>query len=468
MARNLIVVVADTLRHPEFLPGFADGGLMPFLSGMLSKACVLDRVIASSCWTPPSHVSLLSGLGPWQTHFHLVKSVHQVPEAPFIGDLWRKDGGSTIAFSANFLVSPALGTARGYDQYNPGLPTRVAGVALQGLQAVGFEQLLYKSMARALRPGSGGTANFEARAVQIGGLGVHKALLPFYAGDRLEHALSRHLRLGTGSAPVHLFVNLMEAHEPYFPHHFPDGGTPELGYLPTVNYARHTGYLSRTKGAPGLLKAYTQAVRDLDKRWQGIFTLLHRHGLLNDAAVLFVSDHGQALGEHGFYGHGFFLHDELVRIPAYYWEFQGGKPVELPKVTADWVDHRHLFDLLSASVTQPGMVSPQTVLAESLERRGPAVSYWEGPTPRPPGGFLRPAPRSEFNRVVRVMKGSESVQVSEVGQSGTLLFDPGAEGSALSEYAAGLLGRGRVPDSGSQPAEVSPEVDGRLRSWGYD
>lgn len=470
MPRNLVVVVADTLRHFGTLPAGAEGA-MPYLSAMVRSATVLDRAVASSSWTPPSHVSLLSGIDPWDAHFHLVRSVAEVPSATSLADLWRRSGGESAAFSANFLVAPGLGTAPGYDAYNPGLSTRLAGFWLQALQLAGFEQLLFQRMNGALRPRATTASQSVARVVQTGGLAMHRAILPLYAGDRLQAALDRYLRGTNARTPLHLFVNLMEAHEPYFPPRFPSGPRPQPGYLPTVSFARHSEYLARSASGPRVLDAYVDALRRLDRRWAGVVGVLQRHGVLDDADVLFVSDHGQALGEHGFFGHGFYLHDELVRIPAYLWEFRGGVPVRAPPVDLDWVDHRHLYDLLASRIRGGGDSDVATTLSESLGRRGPALSYWEGPTPRPPGGFLRAAPRSAFNRTVRVLSGSGGAILNESaatgGPEGVDGFAPNAP--ALEEVAHRVLAAGRgAPGPGALPAEVVPEIDGRLRSWGYD
>jgi arylsulfatase A-like enzyme len=459
MARNLIVIVADTLRHPELVPWGYDGQRMPFLASLLPRAFVPPHVLASSNWTPPSHVSLLSGTNPWETQYHLVSSVHVVPPVPFLADRWREEGGESAAFSANFLVAPALGTVRGYDTYNPGLPTVTAGFALQGLQAVGFEQLLYSRMSAALRDGQSSATQRRAGRVQAVGVTAHRLLFPFYSGARLEHSLRRYLRQRRRHLPLHLLINLMEAHEPYLPSGLPRFSPLDPGYLPTVNYARHTGYLGHDPHAAERLRSvYFASLGVLDHRLASIFQVLQASDLLRDALVLVVSDHGQCLGEHGFTGHAFYLYDELVRIPAYLWQFQDGRPVSMGTPPNDWVDHRHLYDLLISYAGDETPWDAARTLADSRAARGPAVSFWEGPVPRVPGGLVRRLPDVPNHRAVRFEGGGESVEVWDDGR-----FPP----TELGELAARLVRAPMGAGSGDTSAQHEA-VSRRLRSWGYE
>ena len=60
---------------------------------------------------------------------------------------------------------------------------------------------------------------------------------------------------------------------------------------------------------------YDAAIRDLDRASAALATELDRRGVLDDTIVVVVSDHGEAIGEHGIYGHNFSLYDELIHVP---------------------------------------------------------------------------------------------------------------------------------------------------------
>lgn len=468
MPRNLVVIVADTLRHPRFFEGAAPD-VMPFIHRWSALGTEVPRLIASSSWTCPSHVSLLAGVDPWQTHFYLAQSRSALPASTSIAERWRAAGGESVAFSENFLVAPELGTAPGYDAYNPGLWARLAGNAQRGVTLFGYEQLLHRAMERSIQADDSDARG--GRGLRGAGTAVYRLINSMRSGAALNRAAARYLRRRASSRPLHLFVNFSEPHEPYL---LPSAGlgASSLGHLPSVNLARHTDYLARTPAGGAFRRAYLDSVRELDRQVEVLIESLGKHGLLRDALVVFVSDHGQALGENGFFGHGHYLHDELIEIPGFAWSYKDGRPVQLPPLANDWVDLRHIHDLLVADAGGSDRPLGAT-LEESLATRGAAASYWEGPLPRAPAGFLFASERSEVYRQVRLVQGDATVTVQDSG--GAVPFEtlptPGhPSGPApLVDVASRFLRIGRGEEGGAAaPSTLGREVDDRLRSWGYD
>ena len=469
MSKNLVVIVLDTLRHPRWFPAFEDGSALPFYRRLEGEGVSFANAIASSCWTPPSHVSLLSGSDPWLTHFHVASKTSKVPDSPFLGDLWHRRGGSSIGFSANWLVGPDVGTARGYDRFNPGLPTWLSGLVLQGIQVVGFEQYLYSRIQRmAARTGGNGGGGIDG-LLQFGGTALHRAIRPAYSGRQVVRAVHRSLQGWDRRTPLHLFVNLMEMHEPYDP----PAGRPSRGidleYLPSVNLARHTQVLAHWGPSLRMMEPYAAAARRLDAALEALIGTLRTGGVLEDATLLVISDHGQALGEHhGAFGHAFFLYDELVHVPAVYLEFRGGRP-SLPAARVDeWIDLRHFFDLMVARGIEERDQPVRTILDESLARRGPAAAFWEGPPPHPPRGFLLSAPESSYQRSVRTFGPDGSCSLDDHGSPLDLGVEAPAAPDYLVAYAEKAVGRSRATAADSAPGRRDSQVDRRLRSWGYD
>jgi arylsulfatase A-like enzyme len=469
MPKNLIVIVLDTLRHPQWFPGLADGSAMPFLRKLGTEGVEFSNAIASSCWTPPSHVSLLSGTEPWLTHFHVASGTSEIPSNPFLGEIWAKRGGETAAFSANWLVAPEVGTARGYEHFNPGLPTWLSSLVLQGIQVAGFEQLLYGRVLRLAASGKRTGSGSLDRFLQFTGTAAHQAVRPIYSGAQVVRAVRRFLKQRDRQRPLHLLVNLMEMHEPYVtPPHRSTGGL-DLEYLPTVNLARHTQALAHWGNSLQMMEPYAAAGQRLDQALEQLIGVLRSEGVLDDASLLVASDHGQALGETlGSFGHAFFLFDELVRVPAHYFEFRGGQARLEPTRTSEWVDLRHLFDVLATRGIEGQETPIPQILGESLERRGPAASFWEGPAPHPPRGFLLSPPRSSYHRSIRVFGPDGSCSLDDSGRALDLgtKADPPVE--RLLQYAEKAVGRSRSTAGSGAPGRRDTEVDRRLRSWGYD
>lgn len=472
MPRNLIVIVGDTLRHPRYIPTFDGQPAMPFLDEVARQGASLGRLVASSSWTCPSHASLLTGVDTWETHFYLSATHHSMPKVTSLAEKWRARGGVSVAFSGNFLVAPEIGTAPGYDAYNPGLLAKTAGAAQQGLTTIGYERLLHRVERRLRshpRPGLGARAS--ASAVEFLGTGLYQAINQMRRGTAINAAMRRALRGLRDGRPVHLFVNFAEPHEPYLLRQAGESRI-NVGHLPSINLARHIDYLAPAGQGEQFRRAYVASVRELDRQLRTAFTTFERAGLLRDAVVLFVADHGQSLGEHDFYGHGHYLYDELLEVPGFLLEYRDGQRVPLTSPDTDWIDLRHVHDLLASVAPDGDALDPGPILAESLARRGPAASYWEGPLPRSPRGFLYQPARSEIYRLLRVRRGDRAAMVTDGGKDPAPRALPEENGSPADPELAALgttyLGRARAEPSAEGASTLAHDVDERLKSWGYD
>jgi Sulfatase len=469
MPKNLVVIVLDTLRHPHWFPGLDDGSAMPYLRKLATEGVTFSNAIASSCWTPPSHVSLLSGTDPWLTHFHVASGTSEIPSNPFLGEIWTKRGGTTAAFSANWLVAPEVGTARGYEFFNPGLPTWLSSLVLQGIQVAGFEQLLNSRIERLAASGKLTGSGSLDRFLQFTGTAAHQAVRPVYSGTQVVRSVRRFLRHRDRQKPLHLLVNLMEMHEPYVTPPNRSTGGLDLEYLPTVNLARHTQVLAHWGTSLQMMEPYAAAGQRLDRALEQLMEVLRSERVLDDASLLVVSDHGQALGEnHGSFGHAFFLFDELVRVPAHYFEFREGRARLEPSRVPEWIDLRHLFDVLNARGIEENETPIRELLSASLERRGPAAAFWEGPAPHPPRGFLLSPPRSSYHRSIRVFGPEGSCSLDDSGKPLDLAGDGPSPPERLIQYAEAAVGRSRATVGAEGAVRRDTEVDRRLRSWGYD
>ncbi|MGC8676528.1 MAG: sulfatase-like hydrolase/transferase, partial [Candidatus Micrarchaeia archaeon] len=134
---------------------------------------------------------------------------------------------------------------------------------------------------------------------------LKKAKAKFIDGWPIEKG-GRNIIKKTESArfrkPFFLFVNLMEAHDPYVGDKSRDfdWSTPFMERRPDDKLVR----LWRSLYDKAAVRAYAYAAR--------ISKSIAEKG---DAIILFTSDHGQMLGEHDFFGHGTVLYDEVVRVP---------------------------------------------------------------------------------------------------------------------------------------------------------
>ncbi len=96
---------------------------------------------------------------------------------------------------------------------------------------------------------------------------------------------------------------------------------------------------------------YMANVGMIDKQVGSIMDALEQRGLLEDAVVIFTSDHGDALGDHG-HSQKWTFYDIVARVPAIIWSpsrFSGGRQVD---DLYSWIDLAPtIFDL--AGLAQP-------------------------------------------------------------------------------------------------------------------
>jgi arylsulfatase A-like enzyme len=102
-------------------------------------------------------------------------------------------------------------------------------------------------------------------------------------------------------------LNYMDAHSPYIPQGrdaaraFSDAQPadrlyPELEMWPLL---------------------YDRCLASLDRHVGELLEGLEGRGLLDNTAVIITSDHGEGLGNHGYWNHAWSLYEELIHVPLY-------------------------------------------------------------------------------------------------------------------------------------------------------
>lgn len=100
--------------------------------------------------------------------------------------------------------------------------------------------------------------------------------------------------VGEGRQPFFLFLHLYDLHTPYQSH-------PEV------------------QSAPGT-SGYDQELAYVNSTLQEFFSFLRTKGIFDRALIVFVSDHGESLGEHGESTHGYFIYQSTLHVPViFHW-----------------------------------------------------------------------------------------------------------------------------------------------------
>jgi arylsulfatase len=153
-----------------------------------------------------------------------------------------------------------------------------------------------------------------------------------YVGDQAAAWLSQN-----GSEPFAAWVSFPGPHDPYDPPEDmaemyadapipePIGSPEELANKPPAQRSRGAGSLSNSMFRLDLSKATTEHymkwrqhyyanISLIDEGIGKILTALEEAGTLDDTLIIFTSDHGDALGDHGMPFKGFF-YDCMSRVP---------------------------------------------------------------------------------------------------------------------------------------------------------
>lgn len=119
------------------------------------------------------------------------------------------------------------------------------------------------------------------------------------------------------------------------------------------------------------LRAYYAAnVSMIDKQVGDIMDTLDAQGYLDNAVVIFTSDHGDCLGDHG-HIQKWTMYDIITRVPAIFWASEGFQAGARPDQQCQWMDIGHTVLELA------GITPPDTMQTISLV---PALQgdEWEG------------------------------------------------------------------------------------------
>jgi arylsulfatase A-like enzyme len=145
------------------------------------------------------------------------------------------------------------------------------------------------------------------------------------------------------SAPFFGFVHLFDAHAPYSPPEphrsaFLDGRSPAISPAKTIDFIQKN---RRNKSVPArkrqtLIDLYDGSLRYLDTHIATLMALAR--STRRPTIVVFFSDHGEAFGEHGYYGHDNVMWEEVLRVPVVVWapgRVQAGAVIGVPTQTVD-------------------------------------------------------------------------------------------------------------------------------------
>jgi uncharacterized sulfatase len=338
--KNVIFVVLDTHRYDRLGSYGYDRPTSPNLDSFASECLFFEKAIASGQWTIPSHASMFSGEVP-AVHRTLQADDALPKEFRTLADHLSSQGIQTTGFCNNPLVGVLQnGFKRGFDQfYNycgvvPSKPQKAKEDIWNPIRK------LWSKYTQLLRRLSYPIQNTFASPNEFFLAALRPLFVPVWTrAGNFKGMTERSIKETTsfvadiekqGSGGQFVFLNLMETHLPYSP---PDEfvrqfvpyfyETPEAQrFMRDFNRKAMQWLIPLAEPFNDIESSTLSDMYDAEVAYQDhllaqLFSVLDSNYHRDNSMVIFLADHGEMLGEHGYMGHGFGVHEELIHVPLF-------------------------------------------------------------------------------------------------------------------------------------------------------
>jgi arylsulfatase A-like enzyme len=286
--KSVVLLTIDTMRADAASFMGCPRKTTPFLDSMAARAVVFDRAYSTTSWTVPGVASMLTSLYP---------SAHGTLSGEIFGDktkeVWKQ---TRLADELSTLAE--LFKAAGY---------RTIGVVAN----------------RHLQIGSGFEQGFDHYYDYAGFLSAED--LNKTVRQKMKQAFGPQWQQKWRQEKVFLWIHYFDPHHPYFPRkpwieqYAPDfSKNPEAFPWRLSNSQINATFRSQRDHsmARRLTALYHSEISYTDDQVRIIFGEL---GVDDNTLVIFTSDHGEEIGEHGMIGHRWTLFEEVVQVPLFVW-----------------------------------------------------------------------------------------------------------------------------------------------------
>lgn len=488
---DIVVVVLDCVTSREFDLA-TSAGTGP-LSELRSESVRFPRAAAVAPWTLPSHASLFTGLYPWEHGCH-GKGVLQLPALVERVPQWlQRTGYRTYSVSGNPLVGSNYGLIDGFDRAAWGewweRAFRVLAAPPNRHEGPAAPPREYHPPGRRRRAASLLTVAAQRAPFALAASGSLLRRLKRIAREEpgamnlwIEPTVRSWLGESASAVPSFLFVNFIDAHEPYL--------TLPAGAAGLIERWRNLGIpqdslalLSEpsplgTEDQRRLRAMYRASVGRLVTRVGRLVRFLQDRGRWDDTLFILTSDHGQAFGEGGVVWHGLRPDEAELRVPLWVKWPRGERPAPEGAGWASPLDvAATVLEAVGRPRARPAHSFPLLELAVG-PRPEPLLAVSDGVTWNGPlCARLSTARVAELDRLYGVAYWGDRKVVCDISAHRTQVFDLSADPECLQDLArtdAGPLEAAAIQarQAGSalleRPAVAGePGVEGRLRAWGY-
>jgi len=274
---DVIVISVDTLRADRLGCYGYERKTSPNVDRLAASGILFENCLSQAPWTLPSYGSLFTSLYPAEHRAGISEKA----------DIWTKGGvTSDYAKLGQKLIEAA--------------PTLAGELSRAGYRTAGFYFNPY------LTPRTGMSRGFDEYAFvrYSANAGVDKALAWLEFNEGL---------------PRFLFLQLIDPHWPYAP---PEPFDTQFSPRSVESLENYPWPLASVRNNPQtdkrkalLSDLYDGEIAYTDRELGRLFEYFERPGTLTKPLIVFQSDHGEELWDHGEFEHGHSMHRELLQVP---------------------------------------------------------------------------------------------------------------------------------------------------------
>lgn len=287
----VVLISIDALR-PDHLGAYGyEFDTSPAIDEMASESVTFDRAISQGPSTLISHSAVFTSLIP---SFHNARISGRRPLSPgavTLAEVLRDAGYATAGFTGGGQLDERWGVGQGFDVF----ASRINRGEVPDLGDSDSEDA-----------DDGDPEDAAAPMLQT------------------EVDLASEYLDGIGDRPFFLFLHTYEVHSPYAPS--PEyramfetgyrGDLPRDSIGPDLFREINAGEIRLRKADVRHIKAmYDAEIREADHAFAALVRMLREHGVYDRALIIFMSDHGEELGDGNSVGHNRSLRDIQLRVP---------------------------------------------------------------------------------------------------------------------------------------------------------
>ena len=292
---NVFVILIDALRADRLRAYGNRNPLTPTMDQIADEGVTFEHCISAAPWTLPSVATLFTSYYPGvhkATSYSVVsgmedgrQAVQSVLSDDFdtLAEVLQRSGYQTAGFVAAKFLREGYGFGQGFDHYD----TSFAANTVRG-------ELVNQAFLKWLDEGRDSS---KPMFVYLHYMDVHG---PYNAAPRFMDPLMKQLEDYPDKQLLE--PKQLRALNPYLQKPPPETSDPG-------RYERLKGYREYW------VTRYDAGVREMDFYLGELAENLKQRGLWNDAYVILLADHGEALCEHGIWDHGYSQYQTDLHVP---------------------------------------------------------------------------------------------------------------------------------------------------------